>query len=289
MFRRIDYCAASDSETEAPMEIGEFFRQRRRWIPSTVANIWNLLSDQKNIRANNDDISWPYISYQTLIFFGTIMSPGIIFLMITSAMSYVSGSSILVTVSLNLFVILIYIIVCAKVKNIEFVIFLSKVLSISYAILMVAVLINVLTDISKSGFLALNTIVFIMILGSMLFPVIFHPKEIYCIYPVMLYMLLIPCMYYLLPIYAITNMDDVSWGTREAKKKPKKQNVDDTELDPLLNNRAEKKRKNNFLSFIKSFWIESDQEENNNLEGINNSNNLTINRILLGSLLGDYH
>ncbi|VDI39099.1 Hypothetical predicted protein, partial [Mytilus galloprovincialis] len=36
---RIDYCAESDAKTYVPETFEEFFKQRRRWIPSTLANI----------------------------------------------------------------------------------------------------------------------------------------------------------------------------------------------------------------------------------------------------------
>ncbi|CAG2118197.1 unnamed protein product, partial [Medioppia subpectinata] len=42
---RIEYCAASDSYTHAPEGFGEFYIQRRRWAPSTMFNIWDLLAE----------------------------------------------------------------------------------------------------------------------------------------------------------------------------------------------------------------------------------------------------
>uniref|UniRef100_A0A1I8EVD1 chitin synthase n=1 Tax=Wuchereria bancrofti TaxID=6293 RepID=A0A1I8EVD1_WUCBA len=46
---RVEYCAASDALTYAPEGFNEFFNQRRRWIPSTLANIIDLLQDYKNV------------------------------------------------------------------------------------------------------------------------------------------------------------------------------------------------------------------------------------------------
>uniref|UniRef100_A0A2C9JQ23 chitin synthase n=2 Tax=Biomphalaria TaxID=6525 RepID=A0A2C9JQ23_BIOGL len=40
---RVEYCAASDSFTVAPEGFTEFYNQRRRWTPSTIANIMDLL------------------------------------------------------------------------------------------------------------------------------------------------------------------------------------------------------------------------------------------------------
>lgn len=54
---RVEYCAASDALTYAPEGFNEFFNQRRRWIPSTIANIYDLLKDYKNVVSVNENIS----------------------------------------------------------------------------------------------------------------------------------------------------------------------------------------------------------------------------------------
>ena len=64
---RVEYCAASDALTYAPETFKEFFNQRRRWIPSTLANIMDLLMDYKNTIKINESISLPYIIYQVSI------------------------------------------------------------------------------------------------------------------------------------------------------------------------------------------------------------------------------
>uniref|UniRef100_A0A915I2J5 chitin synthase n=1 Tax=Romanomermis culicivorax TaxID=13658 RepID=A0A915I2J5_ROMCU len=58
---RVEYCAASDALTFAPETFDEFFNQRRRWIPSTLANIIDLLSNSKPLVSANDSISvWDF-------------------------------------------------------------------------------------------------------------------------------------------------------------------------------------------------------------------------------------
>ena len=60
----MEYSAASDAYTACPEGFNEFFNQRRRWMPSTIANIFDLLSDYKNVVKVNPDISIFYIAYQ---------------------------------------------------------------------------------------------------------------------------------------------------------------------------------------------------------------------------------
>ncbi|CAE1252375.1 CHS1 [Acanthosepion pharaonis] len=61
---RIDYCAAADAMTHAPETFSEFFNQRRRWGPSTLANIVDLLGSWKTTVMVNDNISTLYMLYQ---------------------------------------------------------------------------------------------------------------------------------------------------------------------------------------------------------------------------------
>ena len=64
---RVEYSAASDAYTHCPEGFNEFFNQRRRWVPSTIANIMDLLMDYKKTIKINDNISLPYIWYQVCI------------------------------------------------------------------------------------------------------------------------------------------------------------------------------------------------------------------------------
>ena len=66
---RVEYSAASDAYTHCPEGFGEFFNQRRRWVPSTMANILDLLMDYKRTIAINENISLLYIIYQVGHFF----------------------------------------------------------------------------------------------------------------------------------------------------------------------------------------------------------------------------
>lgn len=82
---RVEYSAASDAYTHCPEGFSEFYNQRRRWVPSTMANIFDLLCDYKRTIKINDNISLPYIFYQSMLIGGTILGPGTIFLMLVGA------------------------------------------------------------------------------------------------------------------------------------------------------------------------------------------------------------
>ena len=79
---KVEYVAASDALTYAPEGFYEFYNQRRRWSPSTIANILDLILDWKNVTKKNGDISKLYIVYQMFLMICSTLTPGTIFLMI---------------------------------------------------------------------------------------------------------------------------------------------------------------------------------------------------------------
>lgn len=83
---KVEYVAASDALTYAPEGFYEFYNQRRRWSPSTMANIMDLLMDWKNVTAKNEDISKLYIAYQMFLMGSSILTPGTILLMILGSL-----------------------------------------------------------------------------------------------------------------------------------------------------------------------------------------------------------
>ncbi|VDK53649.1 unnamed protein product [Anisakis simplex] len=182
---RVEYCAASDALTFAPEGFSEYFNQRRRWIPSTLANIVDLLKDYKNVVTVNESISIWYIIYQCVMFVSSVLGPGTIFLMIVGAIS----------ISFNIDTILALIVVTLP-------------MALFCTMCLVGKPEKQVHDLTRMCFVNFD----------FLTAAILHPLEFTCIIPGMLYFLAIPCMYMLLPIYSLCNMNTVSWGTREEPK-----------------------------------------------------------------------
>ncbi|XP_075920230.1 chitin synthase chs-1-like [Petromyzon marinus] len=63
---RVEYCTGSDAYTNAPQEFKEFFNQRRRWGPSTMANTFSILENGVRTAKKNPSISRLYILYQII-------------------------------------------------------------------------------------------------------------------------------------------------------------------------------------------------------------------------------
>lgn len=114
---RVEYSAASDAYTHAPEGFNEFYNQRRRWVPSTMANILDLLLDSKQIVKANSSISMPYIVYQFMLMVGTILGPGTIFLMMVGALVSVFRIDIWTSFLWNFLPLLFFMMLCYFAKQ----------------------------------------------------------------------------------------------------------------------------------------------------------------------------
>ncbi|GFO13083.1 chitin synthase [Plakobranchus ocellatus] len=115
---RVEYCAASDSFTYAPEGFQEFYNQRRRWTPSTIANVLDLLQTWKGTSAKNPDISVLYIAYQMFVFVSSLITPATIFLLILGAITTAYPEIPLYgALLLNVLPVAIFVVLCIKASS----------------------------------------------------------------------------------------------------------------------------------------------------------------------------
>lgn len=89
------------------------------------------------------------------------------------------------------------------------------VISIVYSLIMMAVMVGVVVQVMEDGILAPSSLFFVTVALQIIVTGLLHPQEIIALPAGIVYYITIPCMYMLLTIYSIFNMNDVSWGTRE--------------------------------------------------------------------------
>ena len=171
----MEYSAASDSFTACPEGFKEFYNQRRRWMPSTVANILDLLLDYKRVIQNNDEISIFYIIYQVMIMIGTALGPGTILLMLSGAFAVAFGLTDTVAFVVNLIPIVLFVLVCLFAKPDQQINF-AYVLTVGYALVMVAVLIGMLIQIVDDGWSAPTSLSLIFVASVFTFAGFLHPQ-----------------------------------------------------------------------------------------------------------------
>ena len=179
---RVEYSAASDAYTHCPEGFNEFFNQRRRWVPSTIANIFDLLMNYKDTVRINDNISMPYIGYQLMLMVGTIIGPGTIFLMLVGAFVAAFKISNWVSFYYNLIPIIVYTGTCLMAKP-KWQLILSAMLSTFYALVMMAVIVGTALQLGEDGIGSPSAIFLISLSGSFFIAACLHPQEFWCIVP----------------------------------------------------------------------------------------------------------
>jgi chitin synthase len=218
---RVDYCAASDALTYAPETFKEFFNQRRRWMPSTIANILDLLQDSKHTILVNENISLLYILYQGFLLASTILGPGTILLTVASSFRTVFTSLTLAeSYTLAVAPAIFYLIICLKTKP-ETQVFIGALMSSIYSMIMTMVLVATIAQLTNSDEISASSFFFVFLIILFFITGCLHPQEILNLIYGILYLVTLPGGYVLLVIYSICNLHIVTWGTREVSNSRK--------------------------------------------------------------------
>lgn len=215
---RIDYCAGADALTFAPETFQEFFNQRRRWSPSTLANMMDLLASWRDTVNINDNISRPYVLYQFVLMASSILGPSTIILMITGSYHSVLKIGIWPSYLLSIAPVIIYLAICMTLNS-SIQITAAAVFSAFYTIVMMIATVGTIISIATENFGSPN-VVFLTGLTIIFFIAgILHPQEFFCLIYGLLYFLTVPSTFILLTVYYLCNLNNVSWGTREVPRK----------------------------------------------------------------------
>ncbi|KAF7656600.1 hypothetical protein LDENG_00038850 [Lucifuga dentata] len=215
---RVEYNAASDAYTNSPQEFKEFYNQRRRWGPSTLANTLDLLHSGPETVKRNTSISRLYILYQMFTVGSSILGPASVTLMIAGAFQFVFQIPGTLSIIIAVIPPVFYIIVCFLAKpNMQ--ITIGAIMSVLYAFLMTASLFSIIGDMVIQGTFLTPTGIFLVSMTIMyMVTALLHPEEFGMIVYGLMYFICIPSGYLLLTIYSLVNMHIVSWGTRESNK-----------------------------------------------------------------------
>ena len=250
---RIDYCAAADALTHAPETFSEFFNQRRRWGPSTLANLIDLLGDWKNTVRLNDNISTPYVLYQFFLLVSTVLGPATVLLMMAGAFTVVFKTNVLESYAISLIPAVILIIVCMYAKPSTQII-VAIVASASYAIVMTIVLVGTVGTAIEGGLTSPNVVFLCMLVVIYFIAALLHPEEFACVIPGALYFICIPTGYLVLTIYYLCNMHVVSWGTREVAFRKSESQIAEEEK-AVEEKRKRKENKKGILGWLGISYI----------------------------------
>ena len=239
---RLEYCAAAKNETHCPTSFDEFFKQRRRWIPSTIVNLGKLCSDGADTARRNDNVSLLFILYQAVLWVSGIIAPSTVILIVSAGFAVTYNINEIAIVVIFLIVSVLFGFICFVFpQKVQWLV--AKFLTFVFAILMGAVVIGIIyqavvafkqlgdpkeqlnelsntTPTPMSEYFGLrdvpvSTWYVLALSGIYLATAILHPFEFTCVFHSIWYLLCLPSGYLLLIIYAICNLDDQGWGTRE--------------------------------------------------------------------------
>ncbi|KHJ45931.1 Chitin synthase [Trichuris suis] len=212
---RIEYAAAADAKTYAPEGFNEFFNQRRRWVPSSLANTLDLLADHKRAVKNNDSISHIYILYQMIVILFSLLGPSIIFTMMVFAQvaSFrVDSWYLLWTNLLPVVCFCTVCFLCSSKTQLRF----AKVLSVAYALVMMAVIVGTGIQLTTEGPSSPVSMYVISLAALFCIAALLHPREFKNLFYGAIFFLMIPSTYVIMSLYALINLNVINWGTREA-------------------------------------------------------------------------
>ena len=219
---RIEFEAGSHCQTFAPEDLETFYKQRRRWGPSTAVNIFELISKSELAVARNPYITRMYVFYQLMILVLSTVGISCTIMVIWEALELGLGD-VLGTAGCAALIfgpVIIYMIICFKGKQ-KSQIFWAQILTVFYAIVMVLLTVSIF---AAGGECPMNLTAFFLIFLAFIhvLAALLHWDwgTLLC---GIIYWVAIPSNFMFLQIYMLTNINDVSWGTRsgvaEVKKK----------------------------------------------------------------------
>lgn len=262
---RVEYCAASDALTYCPETFNEFYKQRRRWAPSTMANIMDLLMDWRNVRRKNDSISTLYIIYQVCLMITSIVTPGTIFMLVVGALHSAYNISLTNSLIVNLVPVALMLFLCFVAKE-DVQLQFASVISLLYAMLMMLVMVGLMREIGTYLFCSVTTILFCFVTGTFLLAAICHPNEFFCIAHGLLYFLLIPSMSIFLIFYALGNLQNVSWGTRETEAELVAKAKNEEIAENKMKAKTPNARKLSTIDRVHNFFVSSEKNKKGEME-----------------------
>ena len=210
-----------------------------------------------------------YIIYQVMMMIGTVLGPGSIFIMLAGSLAAATGISDSTSFLVNLVPLILFIITCLAAKTDHQILF-AQLLSIAYALVMMAVLVGLLVQMTDDGVTSPTSLSLFFVAGAFILAGFLHPQELKCLPMGVVYYITIPSMYLFLVIYSVFNLNVVSWGTREV---PKKKTAEELEEEQKQQEQeAKKKELKSKGTFLGSLFGSSNEGIDLKLRGLFNSN-----------------
>ena len=211
-----------------------------------MANIIDLLSSAGNTVRMNDNISWFYMFYQAGLMGATVLGPATVVLAIATAFETVLRIEKWEGYVMALLPVVFQLIISFTTKK-NTQLLVCALLSTFYSCVMTVVAVGIIKGLVTEGLLDPSLIFLIIMAGSFIVAGMLHPYEFTCLLYGPIYFLCIPSGYLVLIIFALSNMQDISWGTRDV---PKKMTKAEQEEERKLEEEKQKRKKRGVFAFL---------------------------------------
>ncbi|KAL8586378.1 hypothetical protein ACOMHN_022993 [Nucella lapillus] len=222
---KLHYSSQAVNSTYCPDTVTEFIKQRRRWILSDFANSFLVFRNLPRLMRSNGCFSFMYALYLVQLFIIVIFSPGTTVVMLTVGVELLTGAPYHVTTPVLAMVFVLYGLACCLLSpkvQIRVTKVAIVVVGLSMAAVVIAAGVYVLIDMIKAlthgGLSLMEHYLLLALTGSVLYAALMHPRECHLLIFGLVYLFYFPAMYMLLPLYALCNIVDQSWGTRDDQK-----------------------------------------------------------------------
>ncbi|ESP04301.1 hypothetical protein LOTGIDRAFT_136430 [Lottia gigantea] len=216
---KLKYSTFGVNSTFCPDTITEFIKQRRRWILSDFANSLMVFKNLPQLIRSNGCFSMIYVFYLLQLFFIVFLSPGSTIIMLTVGLDVLIKVPFVIITPMVVALFVLYGVLCVQLSS-QSQITLTKVFMLILGLSMICVVVGaavfVVHDIITENNLQLQEhFILIALTASIFYAAILHPSECYLLVHGIFYVFFFPTMHILLPVYALSNIVDQTWGTRE--------------------------------------------------------------------------
>lgn len=203
------YVSTAVAKTEAPDTLEKIIRQRRRWINSTVVNMWSLLKTVRRWQA------LPLVVSLAVELASSFVLPTAV-LMLFYQMGLTMGLSATITVAALVLwaVALVVLSMTSATQGSMWMYEHSAIIGAFVVFLMLLFTVQNIAEMAHKYFM--EVVVIFAWLGCVVVASFVHHQaaSVVSLIAPFCWFLMAPVMYVVIPIFAICNFDDVSWGTR---------------------------------------------------------------------------
>ncbi|CAL1533693.1 unnamed protein product [Lymnaea stagnalis] len=222
---RMRYSPFADNTTYCPDTFEEYYKQRRRWILSDMANAILVVQNLIRLVRNNECFSLMYVIYLVNMFLNNVITPGTAIVMITAGLELVFEIPYVYTTIPMALIVYLYAFICtctsARTQGLLTSVLMVLMGSMFSSVAMYGsykITAGMVAEINAGHFHFQQHYVILLLTLSLVYAALMHPRESHQIIYGFAYLFIFPAMHVLLPIYSIANIIDQSWGTRDSNK-----------------------------------------------------------------------